>query len=149
MAATRISEREFRRQVTEARKRGRIEMARELQAKSVRYDRDTRRIVVDLKNGSTFIFPPRLVEGLAGACPQDIAEVELGPRGSALFWKKLDQHYSLAGLTAGAFGSKAWMVEHLQSRQRDIEGESSSGPSKRGKGWPAAQEGNRLAAEQT
>jgi hypothetical protein len=114
MAATRISEREFRRQVTEARRRGRAEMARELQAKSVRYDRNTRRVVVDLKNGSTFIFPPQLVEGLAGASPQEIADVELGPRGSALFWKKLDQHYSLAGLTAGVFGSKAWMVEHLR-----------------------------------
>jgi hypothetical protein len=114
MAATRVSEREFRRQVTEARRRGRAEMARELQAKSVRYDRNTRRIVVDLKNGSTFIFPPRLVEGLADASPEDIAEVELGPRGAALFWRKLDQHYSLAGLTAGVFGSKAWMVEHLR-----------------------------------
>jgi hypothetical protein len=110
MAATRVSEREFRRQVTEARRRGRAEMARELQAKSVRYDRKTRRIVVDLKNGSTFIFPPRLVEGLADASPEDIAEVELGPRGAALFWRKLDQHYSLAGLTAGVFGSKAWLI---------------------------------------
>jgi hypothetical protein len=114
MAATRISEREFKRQVTEARKRGRAEMARELQAKSVRYDRDSDRIVVDLKNGSTFIFPPQLIEGLADSSPQVIAEVELGPRGAALFWKKLDQHYSLAGLTAGVFGSKAWMVKHLR-----------------------------------
>jgi hypothetical protein len=80
----------------------------------VRYDRDTRWIVIDLKNGSTFIFPPRLVEGLAGASPEEIAEVDLGPRGAALFWRNLDQHYSLAGLTAGVFGSKAWMVEHLR-----------------------------------
>jgi hypothetical protein len=80
----------------------------------VRYDRDTRWIVIDLKNGSTFIFPPRLVEGLAGASPEEIAEVELGPRGAALFWRNLDQHSSLAGLTAGIFGSKAWMVEHLR-----------------------------------
>jgi hypothetical protein len=93
-------------------------MAGEPQAKSVRYDRDSRRIVVDLKNGSTFMFPARLVEGLAGAAPEDIAGVELGPRGAALFWRKLDQHYSLAGLTAGIFGSKArraeWMAEHLR-----------------------------------
>ena len=89
-------------------------MERELQAKSVRYDRDTRGIVVDLKNGNTFIFPPRLVEGLAGASTEEIAGVELGPRGAALFWRNLDQHYSLAGLTAGVFGSKAWMVEHLR-----------------------------------
>jgi hypothetical protein len=118
MAVTKISEREFKRQVTEARRRGRTEMARELQAKSVRYDRATHRIVVDLKNGSTFIFPPRLVEGLAGASQEDIARVELGPRGSALFWRTLDQHYSLAGLTAGVFGSKAWMAEHLRKAGR-------------------------------
>jgi hypothetical protein len=59
-------------------------MARELQAKSVRYDRDTRLTVVDLKNGGTFIFPPRLGEGLAAASPEEIAEVELGPRGGVL-----------------------------------------------------------------
>jgi hypothetical protein len=114
MAVPRISEQEFKRQIAEARKRGQAEMAQELQAKSVRYDRKTGRIIVDLKNGSTFIFPPKLVKGLAGAAPRDIAEVELGPRGAALFWKKLDRHYSLAGLTAGVFGSKAWMAEHLR-----------------------------------
>ena len=114
MAANRVREQEFKRQVMEARRRGRAETATELQAKGVRYDRDTRRIVVELTNGSTFIFPPALVEGLAGASPEDVAEVELGPRGAALFWRKLDQHYSLSGLTAGVFGSKAWMVEHLR-----------------------------------
>jgi hypothetical protein len=36
----------------------------ELQAKSVRYDRDTRRIVVDLKNGSAFIPPLGWLRGL-------------------------------------------------------------------------------------
>ena len=93
-------------------------MAGELQAKSVRYDRASRRIVVDLKNGSTFMFPVRLIEGLAAAAPEDIAEVELGPHGAALFWRKLDQHYSLAGLTAGIFGSKAWMAAHLRKAGR-------------------------------
>jgi hypothetical protein len=118
MAAARITEQELKRQVKDARKRGRAELARELQAKSVCYDSKTRRIVVDLKNGSTFMFPARLVEGLAGASPQDIAEVELGPRGAALFWRKLDQHYSLSGLTAGIFGSRAWMTEHLRKAGR-------------------------------
>jgi hypothetical protein len=113
MAATRISESEFKRQVAAARKRGRAEMARELQATQVHYDYNTSRIVVDLKNGSTFIFPPELVEGLAGARPAEIAQVELGPRGAALFWRTLDQHYSLAGLTAGIFGNNAWMAKHL------------------------------------
>jgi len=116
-AAPRISDREFKRQVTAARARGKAEMARELQASSVHYDWDTNRIIVDLKNGSTFIFPPELVEGLSSASPREIAEVELGPRGAALFWKKLDQHYSLAGLTAGVFGSKTWMA-HYPARAR-------------------------------
>lgn len=116
MAVNKISEQEFNLQIAEARKRGRAEMSGEIQAKSVRYDSETRRIVIDLKNGSTFIFPPRLVEGLSGASSQDIAQVELGPRGAALVWRKLDQHYSVAGLTAGVFGSKAWMAG--QSRKK-------------------------------
>ena len=99
MAATRISEREFKRQVTEARRRGRAEMARELQAKSVRYDRVTHRIVVDLKNGSTFIFPPGLVEGLAGASQEEPGNsVSRRPRRRSGDKSSLPDHYCNHGM---------------------------------------------------
>jgi hypothetical protein len=33
------------------------------------------------------------------------------PRGAALHWENLDQDFSVAGLLAGIFGTKAWMAE--------------------------------------
>jgi hypothetical protein len=100
---------EFNRQYRESVIRGRESMAKEPQAKSVRFDQESNRIVVDLKNGVTFAFPSDLVQGLRGAAAEDIAEVELGPRGAALHWEELDVDFSLAGLMAGIFGNKAWM----------------------------------------
>jgi hypothetical protein len=83
----------------------------EPRAKSARYDRRTNRIVVELRNGASFIFPPELAQGLAGASPKDLAEVQVTPSGSGLRWPTLDADFSLPNLLAGEFGSKRWMAE--------------------------------------
>lgn len=105
------SEKELKRQFAAATKRGKEAMRREPQARSATYDRATNRLIIELKNGATFIIPCDLIQGLRGADPDLIAEVELGPRGAALHWEKLDQDFSVAGLLAGLFGTKAWMAE--------------------------------------
>jgi hypothetical protein len=74
--------------------------------------------VVDLKNGATFIFPCRLVQGLRGASPADIEQVKLGPRGSALYWDNIGVDFSLASLMAGIFGTRAWMSEIARENGR-------------------------------
>ncbi len=48
------------------------------------------RIVINLKSGATFSFPPEIAQGLAGASPEDLAEVEVTPSGDGLHWEKLD-----------------------------------------------------------
>lgn len=83
----------------------------EPRAKSVRYDRRTNRIVVELRNGATFIFPAALAQGLAGASPKDLAEVRVTPSGAGLRWPTLDADFSLPNLLAGEFGSKSWMAK--------------------------------------
>src|SRR6185295_625010 len=90
---------------------GRIASTVEPQAKSAHYDRATNRVVVELKNGATFIFPCKLAQGLSGASPDDLAMVELGPRGASLHWEKLDVDFSIVGLMSGAFGTKSWMAK--------------------------------------
>jgi hypothetical protein len=82
----------------------------EPRAKSARYDRRTNRIVVELRNGASFIFPPELAEGLAGASPRDLADVLVTPSGAGLRWPSLDADLSLPNLLAGEFGSKKWMA---------------------------------------
>lgn len=83
----------------------------EPRAKSARYERRTNRIVVELRSGATFMFPVELAQGLAGASPKDLAEVQVTPSGSGLRWLNLDVDFSLSNLLAGEFGSKQWMMK--------------------------------------
>lgn len=106
-----MTDEEFERQYAEATKRGKEEMATEIRARKASYDRASDRLIIDLKNGATFIVPCHLVQGLRDAAPDDIAAVELGPRGASLHWERLDQDFTVGGLVRGIFGTKAWMKE--------------------------------------
>lgn len=83
----------------------------EPRARSARYDRRTNRIVVELRNGATFMFPAELAQGLAGASPRDLSDVQVTPSGAGLRWHSLDADLSLPNLLAGEFGSKRWMAQ--------------------------------------
>lgn len=98
----------------------------EPRAKSARYDRRTNRVVVELRNGATFIFPAELAEGLAGASPKDLAEVRVTPSGSGLRWPSLDADFSLPSLLAGEFGSKSWMTKLGRNGRGEIRNEEPS-----------------------
>ena len=92
----------------------------EPRAKSARYDRRTNRIVVELRNGATFMFPAELAQGLAGASPKDLAEVKVTPSGAGLRWPNLDADFSLPNLLAGEFGSKSWMAKLGRNGRREV-----------------------------
>ena len=95
-----------------ARERGMLSLKTEPHARAARYDAETRRLVIDLTNGATFMVPVSLVQGLGNADPALVAEVELSdPTGYGLHWEKLDQDFTVAGLVKGIFGNRAWMVE--------------------------------------
>lgn len=112
------TEEELERMFKEADRRGKEALKTEVQAREARYDRKTNRLVLELKNGATFIVPCDLVQGLRDADPKDIAAVELGPRGASLHWEKLDQDFSVGGLVHGIFGAKKWMEELNRERGR-------------------------------
>jgi hypothetical protein len=90
--------------------RGRAARASEPRAAAARYDRASGRVIVDLENGCTFAFPPRLAQGLEGASDDQLAAVEILGQGYGLHWEELDVDLSLPGLMAGIFGTKAWMA---------------------------------------
>jgi hypothetical protein len=76
--------------------------------KSVRFDEQSERVIVEFTNGAAFLFPARSLEGLEEATTQQLAEVELlGETG--LHWESLDADYSISGLMNGIFGTKAFM----------------------------------------
>ncbi len=56
-------------------------------------------------------FPYQLLQGLANGTPEQLAEVEIVPTGSALHWESLDADLGVSQLVSGVFGSKAWMTE--------------------------------------
>jgi Protein of unknown function (DUF2442) len=83
---------------------------------AARFDRETGRIVVDFANGATFLIPARALEGLEHATADQLAEVELlGETG--LHWETLDVDYTIQGLMAGIFGSRAFLEAQRRGGQ--------------------------------
>lgn len=82
-------------------------------AVSARYDRGASRVVVRLNTGLELAFPPELAEGLGGAAPEDLAEIEISPAGLGLHWPKLDADLYIPALLQGVFGSRRWMAAQL------------------------------------
>jgi len=103
-----ISEHEFEQaqaRTTEIRQTG--------HAVAARYDRKHGRVVVRLHNGVELAVPVGLVEGLAGAAPDDLADIEVTPAGLGLHWPKLDADVYVPALMQGVFGSRRWMAAQL------------------------------------
>src|ERR1700754_3453090 len=98
---------EFKRAVRAAKDADAVEP----RAVAARYDRKAKRVVVDLRGGASFSFPPELAQGLAEAPAADLAKVVVTPSGSGLRWPTLDADFSLPELMLGIFGSKSWMAE--------------------------------------
>jgi hypothetical protein len=92
----------------------------EPRAKSAHYDKRSRQIIVDLRNGSRFLFPPELAQGLAGADDAALSNIHISPSGAGLSWPDLDADLSLPALMAGTFGTREWMRK-TSRRQRHAE----------------------------
>jgi len=106
-----ISEEELDAQIAKAKAARKEANAIEPRAKSVAFDQASGLIVIALKNGAFFSFPPSLVQGLEEATPESLNDVWLNTSGSSVHWEKLDADFEVAALVAGAFGTKAWMSE--------------------------------------
>jgi len=106
-----ISEEELDAQIAKAKASAKEADATEPRAKSVRFDQLSGLIVISLKNGAFFSFPPILVQGLGEAPPEALNDVWLDASGSSVHWDQLDVDLEIAGLIAGIFGTKVWMSE--------------------------------------
>ena len=97
-------------QIDGALQRGNAARSQEPRATTVRYDRLLDRVIVELTNGCTFAFPPRLAQGLRDATAEDLARVEILGAGSGLHWEALDADLSIPDLLAGLFGTRSYMA---------------------------------------
>jgi hypothetical protein len=79
-------------------------------AKSARFDRRSRRVLVEMDNGCLFAFPAKLVQGLEQATLEELADIELLGGGYALHWPRVNADIRIESALAGIFGSKKWMM---------------------------------------
>ncbi len=111
-------------EIDAALERGRMARMAEPRVVEARYDRTAGRMVVDLTNGCTFLFPPRSLQGLESASDDEIAAVEVLGGGSGLHWEVGGADYTIAGLLAGRFGTRAYM----EGGSRDVRAGDRDGP---------------------
>jgi Protein of unknown function (DUF2442) len=106
-----FSQRELDQQFAEANRRGKQALQTEPHAKSVSYDRKNRRLLIDMLDGTLLGIPINYMQGLSDVPADEIERVQLSPLGDSLRWESRDLEFSVAGLAANRFGSKAWMAE--------------------------------------
>lgn len=103
-----IDNAEFERQneaaIREAREADRIEP----RAHTVRYDAQQGLILVELRSGFVFGFPPERVSGIADADAEQLTRIRISPSGDGLHWDDLDVQLSLTGLMSDALSLREW-----------------------------------------
>jgi len=106
-----LTEENLKEQIEKAREAGKRADATLARAESVSYSKLDNLITIRLKNGAISSFPPTLVQGLADATPDEIADFSLDSGGRSVRWESLDIDFSIPGLVANIFGTKEWMAE--------------------------------------
>ena len=98
-------------QIDAALERGVAVRVNEPRAAAARYDVPSGRVIVELTNGCTFAFPPKLAQGFETATDDQLFQVEILGSGSGLHWEELDVDLSVPGLLAGLFGTRAYLAQ--------------------------------------
>ena len=109
-----------------ATERGRMLAETEPHARTVLYDKRSGMLVLELTNGASFTCPTHSLQGLESASPDQLAQVELTPMGFGLHWEDLDADFTVGGLLAGRFGTRAHMAK-LQAKLADYDRNPSTG----------------------
>ena len=99
-------------QLPAARAQGRAAAGAEPRAEAAFHDRESGLVVVRLKNGCTFGFPPALADGLEHATPDQLAQVELDPGGEGLHWEEIDADVSVPGLMFRLLNVRGWAAKY-------------------------------------
>jgi hypothetical protein len=108
----------------EASARGKELQASTPGATAAYYDHKSKTVVVTLNTGIGIFFSPDDAQGLEGATPAQLSEIEITPSGLALYFPKLDEGLYIPSLLEGTMGSRKWMASRLGA----VGGKSRSAP---------------------
>lgn len=79
------------------------------------YDAERGVIMVQLRSGCWFGFPPGMGPGLENGTPEQLAQVEVA-WGEGLHWEELDADISVPGLIFDLLDAPAWWARWIASR---------------------------------
>ena len=85
---------------------------------SAKFDAKSKRLVIDLRSGVTFLLPVKLVEGLEKATGKELSEVEILGSGAALHWDSINVDLSIPDLLMGVFGTKGWRNKNSPTKAK-------------------------------
>lgn len=111
MAKWKIEDIDFDEQFDNAVKKAKENDLIEPRAKKVKYDKRSKKIIIDLTNGASFMVPVNLIQGLENSNDNELSEVDITPSKSGIYWIKLDAYFTITSLMSGMFGNKLWMSE--------------------------------------
>ena len=114
-----ISEEELNKEIKLAKKAGKKAYLNEPRAVSVKYNKKTGRVIIDLITGVSFMFPASMAEELVDVSKSDLSDVSVLADGFAIYWEKIDVALSVPDLLKGVFGSRAWMKKLQQNLELD------------------------------
>lgn len=104
-----ITDEELKKEIKEAKSVGKRAYETEPRAVTVKYNKKTGRVIVDLITGVSFMFPAAMAEELANLPAAVLSDVKILADGIAIYWEKADVALSVPDLLNGIFGSKSWM----------------------------------------
>jgi hypothetical protein len=116
---------EFERQneaaVREAREADRIEP----RATAIRYDSQAGLLLVELRSGFVFGFPPERVPRLEEATSRELSNVRLSASGDGMHWDQLNVDASLTGLMADALNLSEWAPRFMGQARSEAKARAS------------------------
>ncbi len=143
-----LTEENLKEEIARAKAAGEKADATQPRAESVQYDKSDDLIVIRLKNGAIFSFPPRLAQGLKDASPEQLADIWIPPSGSSVHWESLDTDFSIPELIAGIFGTKSWMAELGRKGGKATSSAKSAAARKNGKKGGRPRKNNTVASKE-
>jgi hypothetical protein len=110
-----MNDREFDKQYRAARKLSEHLDKTEPRAVHAEYDAAKGVVMVQLRSGCWFGFPPEMEPGLRGATAEQLAAVEV-VFGYGLHWEELDADITVPGLVFDLLDAPAWWARWIASR---------------------------------
>jgi hypothetical protein len=85
----------------------------------VRFDANTRTVVVELNRGYSISFSPERAQDLQNATVEDLSEVEVSGPGWGIYFPRIDADLRVPAMVNGRFGNDRWEAAWAEAHPQD------------------------------